>query len=104
MHAYSEATDHYFHQAASILGLTDNMRVLLATPDRELRVEVAIELDSGQIGNFIGYPGASSRTEVLEVTLRTDGPPDYRRLPFRMRRGQAYSRAFANSAKGIEKP
>ena len=31
------------------------MRTLLITPERELRVEVAIELDSGQIGNFIGY-------------------------------------------------
>jgi glutamate dehydrogenase (NAD(P)+) len=55
MHAYFEATNHYFQQAASILGLTDNMRVLMETPERELRVEVAIELDSGQIGNFIGY-------------------------------------------------
>jgi glutamate dehydrogenase (NAD(P)+) len=27
----------------------------MITPDRELRVEVAIEMDSGQIGNFIGY-------------------------------------------------
>jgi glutamate dehydrogenase (NAD(P)+) len=31
------------------------MRTLMVTPDRELRVEVAIEMDSGQIGNFIGY-------------------------------------------------
>lgn len=50
-----EATNFYFDQAASLLDLTDNMRTLMITPDRELRVEVAIELDSGQIGNFIGY-------------------------------------------------
>lgn len=55
MHAFFEATNHYFEHAASILGLSENMKVLLATPERELRVEVAIEMDSGQIGNFIGY-------------------------------------------------
>jgi len=50
-----EATNFYFDQAAKLLDLTDNMRTLMITPDRELRVEVAIEMDSGQIGNFIGY-------------------------------------------------
>ena len=50
-----EATNFYFDQAATLLDLTDNMRTLMITPDRELRVEVAIEMDSGQIGNFIGY-------------------------------------------------
>jgi glutamate dehydrogenase (NAD(P)+) len=50
-----EATNFYFDQAASLMDLTGNMRTLMITPDRELRVEVAIEMDSGQIGNFIGY-------------------------------------------------
>ncbi len=50
-----EATNHYFDQAAKLLDLTENMRTLMITPDRELRVEIVIELDSGQIGNFIGY-------------------------------------------------
>src|SRR3982750_1176821 len=50
-----EATNFYFDQAAALMDLTDNMRTLMITPDRELRVEVAIEMDSGQIGNFIGY-------------------------------------------------
>jgi glutamate dehydrogenase (NAD(P)+) len=50
-----EATSHYFDQAAKLLGLSENIRTLLITPDREVRVEVVIELDSGQIGNFIGY-------------------------------------------------
>ncbi|MDR3633390.1 MAG: Glu/Leu/Phe/Val dehydrogenase dimerization domain-containing protein [Isosphaeraceae bacterium] len=50
-----EATNFYFDQAAKLLDLTDNMRTLMITADRELRVEVAIEMDSGQIGNFIGY-------------------------------------------------
>jgi glutamate dehydrogenase (NAD(P)+) len=50
-----EATNFYFDQAASLMDLTDNMRTLMITPDRELRVEITIEMDSGQIGNFIGY-------------------------------------------------
>jgi glutamate dehydrogenase (NAD(P)+) len=50
-----EATNYYFDQAASLMDLTDNMRTLMVTPNRELRVEVSIEMDSGKIGNFIGY-------------------------------------------------
>ncbi len=55
MKAFFEATNRYFHEAASILDLSTNMKTLLATPERELRVEVAIEMDSGEIGNFIGF-------------------------------------------------
>ncbi len=50
-----EATNYYFEKAAALLDLSDNMRTLMITPDRELRVELVIEMDSGQIGNFIGY-------------------------------------------------
>ena len=50
-----DATNHYFEQAANCLDLSENVRTLMVTPDREVRVEVVIELDSGKIGNFIGY-------------------------------------------------
>ena len=50
-----EATNYYFEKAASLLDLSSNIKTLMVVPDRELRVEVAIEMDSGQIGNFIGY-------------------------------------------------
>jgi glutamate dehydrogenase (NAD(P)+) len=50
-----EATNYYFEQAANCLDLSQNVRTLMITPDREVRVEVVIELDSGIIGNFIGY-------------------------------------------------
>jgi glutamate dehydrogenase (NAD(P)+) len=50
-----EATNFYFDQAANCLDLSENVRTLMITPDREVRVEVVIELDSGKIGNFIGY-------------------------------------------------
>ncbi len=50
-----EATSHYFDQAARLLDLSDNVRTLLLTPEREVRVEVVIEMDSGRLGNFLGY-------------------------------------------------
>ena len=50
-----EATNYYFEQAAKLPRLSENIRTLMVTPDREVRVEVVIELDSGKIGNFIGY-------------------------------------------------
>ncbi len=50
-----EATNVYFDQAAKLLDLSGNMRTMMITPDRELRVEVAIEMDNGEIGNYIGY-------------------------------------------------
>jgi glutamate dehydrogenase (NAD(P)+) len=50
-----EATNRYFDEAAAQLDLTGNMRTMLVNPDRELRVEVVVEMDSGEIGNFVGY-------------------------------------------------
>lgn len=45
----------YFDTAAELLGLSSNMRVLLLTPKREMKVQVAIERDNGEIATFIGY-------------------------------------------------
>ncbi|MEW4527888.1 Glu/Leu/Phe/Val dehydrogenase dimerization domain-containing protein [Maioricimonas sp. JC845] len=50
-----ETAEHYFHRAADVMGLSANMRTLLLTPLREVKVQVALELDDGQIGTFIGY-------------------------------------------------
>ena len=50
-----EATNRYFDEAAALMDLTANMRTMMINPDRELRVEVVIEMDSGEIGNFVGY-------------------------------------------------
>jgi len=46
---------HYFDSAADLLGLSSNMRILLLTPKREMKVQVAIERDNGEIATFIGY-------------------------------------------------
>ena len=37
------------------MGLSDNMRRLLLVPERELKVQVAIERDNGELATFIGY-------------------------------------------------
>lgn len=51
----SEAVTFYFNRAADELGLSGSLRTLLLTPERSLKVEVSIPLDSGEIGNFVGY-------------------------------------------------
>jgi glutamate dehydrogenase (NAD(P)+) len=50
-----EAVQHYFDRAADQLALTSNMRTLLMTPKREVQVQVAVEMDSGDLQTFIGY-------------------------------------------------
>lgn len=50
-----EAAKWYFNQAADLLGLSQNMRTLLLTPEREVKVQIAMEMDNGEIGTFLGY-------------------------------------------------
>ena len=51
----AEATDHYFRRAARIMDVGDRIETLLATPLREVRVQVSVELDNGEIRTFTGY-------------------------------------------------
>ncbi len=50
-----ESTDRYFHEAASLMGLTANMQKLLLTPERQVKVQVALEMDNGEVSTFIGF-------------------------------------------------
>ena len=50
-----EAARKYFSQAADHMGLSQNMRKLLLTPKREAKVQIAMEMDNGEIGTYIGY-------------------------------------------------
>lgn len=54
MHA-NEAARIYFDRAAAQLDLSESMRRLLLTAKREVRVQLPIERDSGEIATFIGY-------------------------------------------------
>ena len=54
MSAYA-ATVRYFNEAADLMGLSQNMRKLLLTPQREVKCQVAVQRDDGQIATYIGY-------------------------------------------------
>jgi len=51
----SDATRIYFDRAAAELDLSASLRLLLATPEREVTVQLPVERDSGEIASFIGY-------------------------------------------------
>jgi glutamate dehydrogenase (NAD(P)+) len=50
-----ETACYYFDQAAGLMGLTENMQRLLLVPEREVKAQVAIERDNGEIATFIGF-------------------------------------------------
>jgi len=50
-----EETNYYFHKAARIMEVGTPIETLLATPLRELTVQISIEMDSGEIRTFTGY-------------------------------------------------
>lgn len=50
-----EIARRYFDQAADHMDLSANMRKLMLTPEREVKVQIAMELDNGEIATFIGY-------------------------------------------------
>lgn len=47
--------NYYFRRAARIMDLSPRVERLLVTPFREVKVDVSISLDSGELGTFIGY-------------------------------------------------
>src|SRR5215470_15028341 len=50
-----EEVNHYFRKAARVMDLSANVERMLITPFREVKVDVSITLDSGELGTFIGY-------------------------------------------------
>jgi glutamate dehydrogenase (NAD(P)+) len=50
-----EAASHYFHQAADHLDIEQDIRNLLLTPKREVKVRVPVEMDNGSLRTLIGY-------------------------------------------------
>ncbi|MDB5387076.1 MAG: glutamate dehydrogenase [Planctomycetaceae bacterium] len=50
-----ESAQRYFDVAADHMNLSANMRKMLLTPEREVKVQVAIERDNGEIATYIGY-------------------------------------------------
>lgn len=54
MNAY-EAACHYFNLAANRMDLSPNIRKLMLTPEREVKVQVALQMDNGEVATFVGY-------------------------------------------------
>jgi len=55
MHDANATTKHFLRQAFAVLELGDEVESLLITPSRELKVEIALTMDDGTLGHFIGY-------------------------------------------------
>jgi glutamate dehydrogenase (NAD(P)+) len=50
-----EATKTYFHRAADVLELSDQLREIVITPMRVVRVEIVTERDNGSLMHHMGY-------------------------------------------------
>ncbi len=50
-----DAVNRYLHTASGIIGLSEGIERVLIMPDREMRVEVAIEKDDGTLASFSGF-------------------------------------------------
>ncbi|RKY18145.1 MAG: glutamate dehydrogenase [Planctomycetota bacterium] len=50
-----EACHRYFHDAASVLGLSDDVREILVTPKRVVKVELVVEGDDGRLLHHQGF-------------------------------------------------
>lgn len=50
-----DETTYYFRRAAKLMGISERIQQLLERPQRVIKVEIAIELDSGDLGCFTGF-------------------------------------------------
>lgn len=50
-----EGVNYFFERAAELNGLSDSDRRVLATPKREMRVEVPLRRDDGSLDVYVGY-------------------------------------------------
>ena len=51
----ADHTNYFFRKASRIMDVGERIETLLATPLREVKVQVSIEMDSGEIRTFSGY-------------------------------------------------
>ncbi|HEV8583519.1 MAG TPA: Glu/Leu/Phe/Val dehydrogenase dimerization domain-containing protein [Methylomirabilota bacterium] len=50
-----EEVNYYFRKAARVMDLSAAVERMLVTPYREVKVDVSVTLDNGELGTFIGY-------------------------------------------------
>ncbi len=51
---FSDAS-YYFRRAAQVMGIGERVQRLLEKPQRIVKVEIVVELDSGDLGTYTGY-------------------------------------------------
>ena len=51
----SEEVNYYFRKAARVMDLSAHVEKMLITPFREVKVNLSVTLDNGELGTFIGY-------------------------------------------------
>jgi glutamate dehydrogenase (NAD(P)+) len=49
------ATTHYFRTAARLMDIGDRIETLLSSPLREIKVQLSIEMDAGEVRTFSGW-------------------------------------------------
>ncbi len=49
------SAQHYFDRAATLMGLDNRIRAVLVNPEREVKVNLTIQRDNGQLATFTGY-------------------------------------------------
>lgn len=50
-----EVTQEYFDKGSRLMNFSDRVKKMLWTPFREVKVEITVETDQGEIGTYIGY-------------------------------------------------
>jgi len=50
-----EEVNYYFRRAARVMDLSAHVERMLITPYREVKVDVSLTMDNGDLGTFIGY-------------------------------------------------
>ena len=73
--------EHCVNKAAHRLGLDSQMKTLLSTPFRELRVEIPLRMDDGSLRGYVGYRVQHSGVLVpaaLECVLHKDNAANVR--------------------------
>ena len=50
-----DAVNYYFRKAARVMELSPAVEKMLVTPFREVKVDVSITMDNGDLGTFVGY-------------------------------------------------
>src|SRR5437773_1801221 len=72
-----EEVNYYFRKAARVMDLSSAVERMLVTPYREVKVDVSITMDNGELGTFIGYRVQHDRSRgPMKGGLRYRKPVD----------------------------